>query len=331
LPAPETGASIFVSDDLQNEYYFSEVEPGVYRSFNDFAIQPERTYLLTVETADGSSYNSEPARMISGNRIDRLYAERSSYQGNDGMALLVESRNPETASKFYRYEYSETYKIVSPFRVSSNLISEDGESYTIVPNTRDETICYNTVPSNRIILSNTSGLRENTSGSFLVRFIDAEDPVLGQRYSILVRQYSLTSAAYTYFATLEKISGSESIFSQNQPGFIQGNLFSVDDESEKVIGFFSLSSVSEERIFFNYTDFYTLAGNRPQFAQGCAIFRPGELIITPVSMILQGNFRYVGMAGAPTSEGEGPMRLIANECVDCTVFGTNEVPDFWEE
>jgi hypothetical protein len=287
--------------------------------------------VLHIETTDGRTYSSEPSQMIAGNQIDELYAERSSLQGEDGIALLVKSENPESASKFYRYEYEETYKILSPFKVMNNVVPGDGDAlFKIVPNKRNETVCYNTVASNKLILHNTSNLTENTTGSFLVRFLNEEDPKLGQRYSILVKQYSLTPEAYSYFSILEKIAGSESVFSENQPGFIYGNIYSDTDSSEKVVGFFSLSSVSEERIFFNYRDFYN-DFTPPQFPEDCSIYRPGELIETPVSMILSGDSRYVGPGGPPSSEGMGPWRLIANECVDCTVYGTTDVPEFWEE
>ena len=334
FPAPESGATVRVSDEFGQNYFFFEAAPGYYQSVNEFAIRPGTKYSLSIETADGKAYTSDPASMIDGNQIDNLYAERTQVEGEDGVALLVVSKNPETASKFYRYEYVETYKIVSPYTVRNNVVPGDnGSLYKIVPNTRNETVCYNSRTSTKIILSNTSTLTENTTGSFLVRFIGGQDPVLGQRYSILVKQYSLTPEAFSYYSTLEKISGSESLLSENQPGFIYGNMYAVEDPSEKVIGFFSLSSVSSERIFFNYEDFYELDGSRPQFPEDCSIYRPGENVLTPVEMIFSGDSRYVSAAGAPsnTELGIGPWRLIATECVDCTIYGTTEVPEFWEE
>lgn len=332
-PSPERGAAVTVTNEQQQQLIFREITPGVYQSIDEFAVQPDLNYTLSITTADGKSYYSDPTHMIAGNQIDKVYAERAQLFGQDGVALLVTSRNPETASKFYRYEYEETYKIVSPYVVRNNLVSEDGSSYEIVPNTRNETVCYNTRESQKIIVSNSSGLSENTAGSFLVRYINAEDPILGQRYSILVKQYSLTPEAFTYYSTLDKISGSESLFSENQPGFVHGNMYSQEDESEKVVGFFGLSSVSIKRTFFNYVDFFQLDGSRPQFPKDCSIFRPGEFPETPIAMILSGNARYVSRSGAPseTELGIGPFRLIATGCVDCTLYGTNEVPEFWEE
>jgi hypothetical protein len=55
---------------------------------------------------------------------------------------------------------------------------------------------------------------------------------------------------------LKELSGSDGILSQNQPGFFFGNIKSVENPNEKVIGYFEVSSVSSQRIFFNYEDVF---------------------------------------------------------------------------
>jgi hypothetical protein len=332
LPKPESHASVVVTDDAGNEFSFYETTPGNYVSNTAFGVQPQRKYQLLIHTMGGDAYTSEPAELLPGNEIEDLYARRIVLQGDDGVALLVDSENSETASEYALYEYEETYKIVSPYVVRST-IEFEGENWRVVPNTRNETICYNTVPSKEILLSNTTSLSENNLDSFLVRFIQKNDPVLGQRYSILVKRYSLTREAHSYYSTLKKISGSESLLSQNQPGFVNGNIYSLNNEDEKVLGFFTLSEISTKRIYFNYHDFFEFDEPRPQFPESCIPFRPGIDYTTPIGMIQGGTVRYLNMAGPPVEGeiGEGPIRVVATECVDCTVYGTNEVPEFWEE
>lgn len=332
FPEPEYDANVVVTDDLGNEYRFSGTTPGSYISNEEFGAQSQQQYQLHIQTRDGGSYTSDPTQLVPGNEIEDLYAERVVLNGEDGVALLLDSDNSQEASKFALYEYEETYKIVSPI-VVRNTIEFEGNNWRIVPNTKQETICYNTVPSKEIILSNTSNLSSNDLDSFPVRFITSNDPVLGQRYSILVKQYSLTGEAYSYYSTLKKISGSESLLSQNQPGFVNGNLYSLNNDEEKVIGFFTISEVSTKRIYFSYYDFFRFDEPRPQFPESCIPFRPGELIETPIGMIQSGTVRFMSMAGPPVEGemGEGPMRVVATECVDCTVYGTNQMPEFWEE
>lgn len=332
-PAAERGASVSITDDTGNEFTFSETGiPGVYASNMEFGLQPQRSYQLHIHTQDGNSYTSDSAAFLPGAEIDDLYAQRTIHDGEEGVALMVDSESSSAASNFALYEYEETYKIVSPFTVR-NTIEFQGNNWSIVPNTRNETVCYNTKPSNEIILSNTSSLSENNLKSFVVRFLKKDNPVLAQRYSILVKQYSLTPEAYSYYSTLKKISGSESVLSDNQPGFVNGNIYSQDNEDDKVIGYFTLSAVSTKRIYFNYYDFFEFSEPRPQFPESCLIFRPGESFDTPIGMIKGGTVRFYGLASSPSDEelGDGPMRVIATECVDCTVYGKNEAPDFWIE
>lgn len=332
LPKAESFADVVVTDDQGNNFSFYEMTPGKYISHVEFRVQPQRDYQLHIQTQDGGSYSSDPTQLVPGNDIEDLYAERVVLQGEDGIALLVDSENSQSGSKYALYEYEETYKIVSPIVVRST-IEFEGNNWQVVPNNKQETICFNTVPSKDIILSNTSTLSSNNLDSFLVRFIKKDDPVLSQRYSILVKQYSLTGEAYSYYSTLKKISSSESLLSQNQPGFVNGNMYSLNDDDEKVVGFFTLSEVSTKRIYFNYYDFFNFDEPRPQFPENCIPFRPGELIETPIAMIQSGTVRFMNFAGAPVEGeiGEGPIRVVATECVDCTVYGTNEMPDFWEE
>ena len=135
--------------------------------------------------------------------------------------------------------------------------------------------------------------------------------------------------AYDYYETLKELSGSESVFSQNQPGFINGNLFSMDDPNEKVIGNFNLGKVSSKRIYFNFTDFFDLT-EKPNAGRYCEITRP-DRIMDIMAFISNNQLKFYGDASnlAPNDEGKGPYRLINTPCMDCTVFGTNVKPEFW--
>ncbi|MEZ0131763.1 DUF4249 family protein, partial [Flavobacterium sp. LBUM151] len=98
---------------------------------------------------------------------------------------------------------------------------------------------------------NTIGLSEDRI-NLPIRFIDIKDPIIGERYSIIVRQYVQNLESYTFYKILKSLSTSTSLFSQVQPGFNYGNLKSANDPNEKIVGYFEVSSVSSKRIFFNF-------------------------------------------------------------------------------
>ena len=120
--------------------------------------------------------------------------------------------------------------------------------------------------------------------------------------------------------------------SQVQPGFIDGNLFSTTNKNENVIGFFEIAAVSSKRIFFNYSDYFTPQdGSLPLFVEDCDLKRPR--LQSLVNLIGSGGAKFVAEPSEPGNEeiGFGPYLIAPKPCVDCTVFGTNVVPDFWEE
>jgi hypothetical protein len=143
----------------------------------------------------------------------------------------------------------------------------------------------------------------------------------------LVNQYSISREAYTYYEILRELAGSDNVFAQSQPGFFEGNISSLDNQEEKIVGYFEVASVSSKRIYFNYEDFYEFESERPSFVDisTCeqTIGSPiDETLITKVQFDL---VRYVGVTVT------GNYIVVPRRCVDCNVFGSNVVPDFWED
>ncbi|MEO0902940.1 MAG: DUF4249 family protein, partial [Bacteroidota bacterium] len=258
--------------------------------------------------------------------------------GTEGMAILVDAFDPDNSSNFYRYEYEETYQIISPSWTTEDLIAPNGPSDCAVEviNAPDDVgrVCYASVVSNDIILTNTSNLDEDRVSGFVVRFINRNNPIISHRYSILVRQFVQSIETFTFFDTLDRISDEGSLFSQVQPGFVAGNVFSLDNEEEMVLGYFDVATVSEERIFFNYEDFFP-DEELPPFFVPCTIVAPpladpdtGECILSP--QVFRGDVQFFA-TNDDIGDGEGPFLVVPAACGDCTVIGESEVPSFWIE
>ncbi|PWL38747.1 DUF4249 domain-containing protein [Flagellimonas aquimarina] len=334
-PLAESNATVSVSDGTGTTFSFEDTGNGVYVSSQAFAAEPGRDYELSITTQDGRSYGSETSQMTSETTIDEVIAERiTNDDGEDGMAILVNSFDPSGNAKNYRYEYEETYRIIAPEWNPTSLIGdpEGGCAMLKVPNTTDDEICYRTDFSNRIILTSTEDLEEDRVSNFMVRFISRDNYIISHRYSVLVRQLVQSNEAFTFFETLNELSGSESLFSQTQPGFLEGNVFSNDNRDERVLGFFDVSSVSERRIFFNYDDFYP-GEDLPPYIESCRrgsppIASPAGCVLRP--LIESGAGVYAGDNGEPM-EGEGPFFVVSRVCGDCNVLGSPEVPNFWVE
>tara|TARA_R100000306_G_scaffold12131_2_gene14101 strand:- start:5618 stop:6835 length:1218 start_codon:yes stop_codon:yes gene_type:complete len=333
-PSAESNAQVTVLDETGTQYTFVESPEtaGKYVSTSAFSAQPNRNYQLKITTASGRNYESEAVQLPEGTQIDNLYAEENiNQQGIKGAAILLDSYNPEGTSNYYRFEYVETYKIISRFASDQDLIvvSENPPQFDLIPKTQEEEVCYVTVASTSILLANTNSFTEDRLSGYQVRFIERVDPIIAQRYSILVNQNVISREAYTFYETLKSFSESESLFSQIQPGFIEGNITSLTNENEKVIGIFNATAVSSKRIFFNYIDVFDVDDGPPGLFLGdnCGLNSPDPRALVPI--IKNNTAKFV--RNGTVEGGEGPYTVAPRFCVDCTVFGSNEVPEFWVE
>lgn len=336
-PNPESGAVVKVVSSLGETYNFQETELGIYKANDPFAAVPNVDYHIEITTTNGRLYSSQKMQLTASTQIDDLYVERD-FNENDseGVSVYVETFDPTGNSRFYRFEYEETYKIIAPAWVPQDVSYEvvDGVlEFPLSPRPIEELVCYNSKKSNNINIVSTNLFTEDRLEQYRVRFVNRDNYIISHRYSILVRQYVQSQQAYSFYQALSELSENENILSETQPGFLQGNMLSLNDTSEKVVGFFEVSSVDSQRLYFNYDALFP-GEPLPPYVQNCS------LILTPpidngggicklCSAIDQG-YKYFGPndnPGDPTEEG--PIQLVDRPCGDCTALGNSEPPDFW--
>lgn len=99
------------------------------------------------------------------------------------------------------------------------------------------------------------------------------------------------------------------------PAPVFGNITCCDG-TVKALGYFAASSVKEKRFFIKRSEHHVETIN---INGGCTYFTYG---VPPVQQkIYFGSYNVInGLVDAFTS---------SNECVDCTLFGTNTKPSFW--
>lgn len=339
FPQFESQAAVNVTDDLGNKYDFAETGSS-YVSVTKFQAVPERQYQLHILTKNGRTYVSSTEKLTTQTQIASVIPNVITKDGIPGVQIEVNSSDPTNTSRYYRYKYDETYKVVAPMWNAEEAVPA-GNIVSFRPRTTEARTCYSDQKSNEILLTSTSDLSEDRVSNFPVKFISSKDPVIRNRYSILVKQYVQSLAAHTYYETLKEISHNGSILSQTQPGFFRGNISSVDNPREKVIGFFEVSSYSEKRIFFNFSDLFPKTPS-PEYQFYC----PAVIPETEA-----GNFYFNNCYDtSPNSTCQGPtiveliesrarvffptqelpkLILYTIQCGDCTSFSSNLKPSFW--
>ncbi len=339
-PTAEPNAVVSISGG-GNTFLFAESSPGVYLSQQAFAAQPNTPYQLSIQTQDGRSYNSTEMTLTQATQIDEVRAERITNDfGEEGVGIFVDSFDPTGNSVNYRYQYEETYKIIAPFWTPNDLEkvpANEAEVFCevrLIPDTVSEETCFTTDFSNAIIQTNTSDLNEDRVSNFMVRFINRNNYIISHRYSILVRQFVQSNSAFEFYETLNEFSGSDSFFSQTQPGFLEGNISSATNTEEKVLGYFDVATVQEQRLFFNYADLFP-GEDLPPYIDPCARSSPPLAVGVPPRCVLstqveENLVRYVGNNDSP-EQTEGPFTIVPTVCGDCTEIGKVAVPEFWIE
>lgn len=322
----ETGAKVTIKDDQNNEYLFEE-NAGTYKSKTVFQALPNIKYSLEITTKDGKIYQSSPQILTTTNPIGSVVPSLVTNKDNQtGIQINVNSYDSNNTSKYYRYEYEETYKIVAPRWTSLKIIATGPQTVNLINNDPSTKTCYSTKKSTDIILVNTNSQTEDRV-NLPIRFIEENNYIIGHRYSMLVKQYIENYEAYTFHKTLRDIASSSSILSPKQPGLISGNIKCINDSNTKVIGFFDVASYSETRIFFNYDDFFP---NKPvPYFNTCDdvpfLFCfggedcEGETMIYNIEKELM---TYIGNSG-------NKYTLVDAQCGDCTSFSSNVIPPFW--
>ncbi len=364
IPNFESNALIIINDEMGNTFRFSEQELGRYVSEVPFAAQNGVEYQLSITTSSGEEFQSSTQMVVGSSSIDEFYAQRiTSDAGVEGMAIYVDSSNPTGNLNDYRYTYEETYKIIAPnwTPFEFEIIRDQQESVfdpltgefietlfpdvSITPRKQEEQTCFNTVLSNDIILSDGTAVDGSSVQGNLVRFINRSDPIISHRYSILIKQFLQSVEAAKFYRTLLQFSQNENLFSEVQPGFLEGNVSAVNSEA-LVIGFFSAASVTERRYFFNYEDFFPGEPLPPYFdGLNCSTpFSPqlgnperdGPYDIElcgpqrPLTDYIRADeIEYFGESASPPPICDGPYLVTVKACGDCTALGSNIVPEFW--
>ena len=365
----ERDAIVNVIDDIGNNFSFFDNGEGKYVSETPFAAQEDVSYQLLVTTSRGEELGSERVTSSGVSTIDDIYAQRIiSDGGDDGMAIFVDSSNPSGEFNNYRYNYEETYKIIAPNWTSREfeIIQEELEfivdqeteevieiiypDVKLVERKQEERVCYNTVPSNEILLSDGISLDRNVLGGNLVRFINKIDPILSHRYSILVRQFLQSADAANFYNTLLQFSQNANVFTEIQPGLIEGNVSFVNDPDAVVIGYFDVASVTERRLFFDYDEFFPGEELPPYFGTVNCVRKLAPRLGNPerdgppppapdicgggqslIELIQLEDIEFFLSTSDPPGVCEGPYFVTQRECGDCTALGSNIVPEFWIE
>jgi len=343
-PVMVTDASVSISDDIGNTYIFENTGEGIYKSDKTlFTGSVGRTYTLDIATSEGEVFKSDPCLMYDVPDIDTVFFEKDEVLVNNGtesdLGIQIYLRSKEgDDSRYYRWEYDETWKFKVPTPSRSIYIAE--RNIIMNPDVRE--YCWKNRKSDEILINRTYPGDSKTIQKMPLTFIasDKSDRLL-LHYSILVRQFSISREEYDFWYNLSKVDVIGGDIFAAQPYSVSSNIHDVNNPDKKVLGYFQVSSVRQKRKEIPFSDVVGL--DLPYYHYPCIRIEDSPNILPWVAFnppLTWDDIHYMyttsGYTFVEPKYIHGTLnldRLVFTkiECSDCSVTGSTVKPDFWKD
>jgi hypothetical protein len=315
---PELQAVVTVEGKSGDSYALTESGGGLYIA-PGLTLNAASTYRLHIRTSGGKEYASDYVELKTSPPIDSI-----SYKDSDlGLQIYANTHDPQGTSRYYRWEYSETWEFTSVFYSLFKYQASDTSLVARTPN--NIYTCWQSYTSSNIIIGSSAKLAQDVIYQFPLVSIAPNSWKISVEYSILLKQYVLTQDAYNFWQQLQKNSEQiGSIFSP-QPSEAKGNIHNLADSTELVIGYISAGTMRQQRIYILPSQ---LPGWRLEYyTDACEEFSIPDDKDSLAYYLGSGYTAPIDFAPSPT----GPRRYWISPiiCIDCTLTGTNVKPYFW--
>ena len=326
-PEPASGALVTIEDGNGNRQTLQENTSGVYQTDSSFAGVVGESYTLHI-ALDGQEFISSTQVLPVPAMIDSVYGRYFELPSTEdatnelGVQLFVDATATDNSGN-YRFEYEETYEIRVPF---PSFYEWSASEQSFFPREESVERCFKTQYSEQLLVASASGLSGSRLSEFPLRFINEEAPELRRRYSILVKQFSISSETFGYYRDLQENNESAGSFFDSQKGTIPGNLQRVGQPEIPVLGYFEVAGVTQSRRFFQGRDFvpqgFTISSD-----PSCGGEELEEVPSSNFPEYFRNNpFRNIIFFTLP-----GLALVAPDRCSDCRLLGELEEPTFWEQ
>ena len=317
----ERRASVRIEGEDNSSVSLYEVGNGIYRA-DQLALRQDSRYRLHIISSTGKEFISDFVSPKRTPPIDTLTWQREA----DGIDLYINTHDPQNNTRYYKWEYDETWEFNSTYFASLKYVYNSlgfiiGIDTTSLVEFHAMYTCWASESSKRMLIGSSARLSQDTINQELLNIPNSswKFTVL---YSINVRQYALTKEGYEYLQLIKKNTEQTGGLFDAQPSQLRGNIRCVTDTTEPVVGFIEISDAQEKRFFIRRSDV-----NPWPYSQGCTRYSVPNNADTlnkiqedwiPSTVHEYGQFGEIKRFWVSTPE-----------CVDCRTRGTSEKPSFW--
>jgi hypothetical protein len=310
---PELNALIEIVSKDGTRWQVKQVGKGTYKS--TLNIPTDKGISLRIQTVDGKVYETPYQTPLVTPAIDSVTYQ----QVNEGMKVFAHTHDPKNNTRYYRWTYEETWERHAWFETYHDYING---SIVDRPASNQIFACWKTAIAPTIILDNSTSLSNDVISYKNITTIPYLSEKLYVRYSILVRQIALSKEAYEFWSILRKNTELTGTLFDPQPSQLSTNITCTNDPSRSAIGYVSVGTIAEKRIFVMNSAMNLWPSKNPDDA--CeSVELPSK---TAAENFLK-NYPTYTVAYLITQGGFG---VAMKQCVDCRFNGgTTQKPIFW--
>ncbi len=325
--APVSQAEIMIENEAGMQVSLREDSLGLYMT-DSAAIRGEvdKKYRLLIRLQEGNFYESDWVLLKKSPPVEQLSFQFVQASSGSGVQVFVTTRDIENKTHFYRWEWSSSWLHIVPFPSFYTFIGNDATE-VLVPNTT----CWNSNASQRIHIASSLNNAEDIISAYPLHFVPALGGELRSRYSIEVKQFALSELEFLFWKSLKEANEELGTLYDRQPQSTVANIVNIKDESEVVLGYFSVSGVSRKRIFIDRKELPDGVIVGTQYITDCfsqidTLFKGTATEQDVFERIEKGQI-FFDFFRNPDITG---WILVPPDCSDCTLQGgTLERPDFW--
>jgi hypothetical protein len=319
LNSGENNAQMTIEDDRGNTLYnFREIGSNGSYTLPGINLDVNTKYRLRIKTVSGKEYLSDEITVKQTPPIDSI----NWIKDDKGVTIYSNAHDISGITKYYRWEYIETYQYRST--LISRLKYDITAPYHIGGRPDSEFIytCWKTNNTPGLLLATSENLSADIISQNPIRFISNNSVELSVKYSILLKQYSLTKEAYTYLQNLRKFTELTGSIFDAQPLEITGNIHAINNNNEPVLGYVTACNMDTMRIYITNDEVAPWI-----FNPSCTKFLVPRNTDSVDSYFSSGAYIPVEyLNSSPIS----PIWGTLNECADCRALGgTTTKPNFW--
>jgi len=271
LYLPVSGCRVKIIDSENNTYEATDMNDGNYQAIiPENRLVPGSSFKVDIVVPDGTHIVSDYDSLSDCPEVDSVYYVPGSLPSDNtsinikGIRFYVDLDAVNYSTHFFRWEAVETWEFRAVYPIEWIY---DGKVHHIIPPDYSRKVCWNTTTVKNIFTLSTQNLANNKYSFYPLHFVDNKSsPRLVYGISLLLKQYSLSEAAYQYWEKLRVNSLEQGGLYEKQPMAIIGNLHNVTNPEKQVLGFFGASTVKSKRIFVKNVE------NLPiEYDPGCGI------------------------------------------------------------